>query len=105
MTDKPTLSRQVRWWLLACVLVAVPAAFAQDAQEREMVADLRLCYRRSDRDRPPQFATTAEHGRPTGIQPPRLATGIRVHAGAPRRRIVFDRRPDRAVEIAGHGVA
>src|SRR5437870_8919104 len=33
MSDKPTPSRQVRWWLLACVLVAVPAAFAQDAHE------------------------------------------------------------------------
>src|SRR5260370_35453572 len=58
-----------------------------DAPEREMVADLRRYYRRSDRDRPPQLATTAENGRPTGIQPPRLATGSRVHADSHRRRI------------------
>jgi membrane-associated phospholipid phosphatase len=33
MTTPPRLTLQVRWGLLACLLVAVPAALAQDAQE------------------------------------------------------------------------
>lgn len=33
MTDPSTLSAQVRWWLAACALVTVSAAFAEDAQE------------------------------------------------------------------------
>ena len=56
-----------------------------------MVADLRRGHRRSDRHRPPHFATTAEHGRPTGFQPRCLASGLGVHAGSDRRRIVSGR--------------
>jgi membrane-associated phospholipid phosphatase len=33
MSDKSRSTAQVGWWLFACVLLAVPAAFAQDSRE------------------------------------------------------------------------
>jgi hypothetical protein len=149
MTDKSRLCSRVRWWLLACVLVAVPAAFAQDAHEaierapysdktepprdsakdlaknivldqnqiwtssipdvapeREMVADLRRCYRRSDRR---QTAAVRQQLLNTGDQ---LAFSRRAsRLGAVYTLVAiaggfyFERSPDQAVEIARHGIA